>query len=443
MPLEHTLEHTKEFEDGAEAIAKPELTKAERSHERRRIYNVLEDRDTMLMLDDDDPLESTMILNMGPQHPATHGVLRVALKLDGETVLSAVPELGYLHRAMEKLAENKTFHEWMPYSDRLDYMSPYSNNTAVCLAVEKLAGIVVPPRAVYIRTIACELARISSHLLLLGTLVMDTGAISMFLWTFQEREKIYDMFDQLTGARFTVSHCRVGGVASDIAPETLDFIAKWLKELKPKLQQWRGLLDRNRIFLERMEGVGVISKSEAIAQGLTGPNLRASGVKYDIRRAEPYLAYNDLEFNIPTYTNGDCFSRYAMRMDEMNESVKILEQCLKKIPTGDVRTDNAKESYAWKSEIYHSMEALIHDFMMTHEGLRLPKGEVYHAIEAPKGELGFFIQSDGSGFPWRLKIRSPSFCNLQVLPYLVEGGSIADVIVNIGSLDPVMGEADK
>lgn len=431
-----------EFFGGIEQLAKPQKDPATRLVERQeKIYQTLEDRDTTFA--DDDPLDSTMILNMGPQHPATHGVLRVALKLDGETVLSAVPELGYLHRGMEKLAENKTFYEWMPYSDRLDYMSPYSNNTAMCLAVEKLAEIQVPERAVYIRTLACEIARISSHLLWLGTMVMDTGAVSMFLWTFQEREKIYDFFDQLTGARFTISHCRVGGVASDISNETVQFVKTWLKEFRPKIKEWRGLLDRNRIFVERMEGVGVISKADAIDIGLTGPNLRASGVAYDIRKAEPYLAYRELDFDVPTAQNGDCFARYLVRMDEMEESVRLIEQCLRKMPKGDVRVDNAKQTHAWKNEIYHSMESLIHDFMMTHEGLQLPKGEVYHAIEAPKGELGFYIQSDGSGFPWRMKIRSPSFCNLQALPHLIEGGMIADVVVNIGSLDPVMGEADK
>jgi len=431
-----------EYIDGIEQLAKPKKDPQARLVERQqKIYQTLEDRDTTFI--DDDPLESTMILNMGPQHPATHGVLRVALKLDGETVVSAVPELGYLHRGMEKLAENKTFYEWMPYSDRLDYMSPYSNNTAMCLAVEKLAGIQVPERAVYIRTLACEIARISSHLLWLGTMVMDTGAVSMFLWTFQERENIYDFFDQLTGARFTISHCRVGGVASDISTDTVQFVKAWVKEFRPKLKEWRGLLDRNRIFVERMEGIGVISKEDAIDYGITGPNLRASGVAYDIRKAEPYLAYKDLEFEVPTAENGDCFARYLVRMEEMEQSIHLIEQCLRKMPKGDVRVDNAKQAYAWKGEIYHSMESLIHDFMMTHEGLQLPKGEVYHAIEAPKGELGFYIQSDGSGFPWRMKIRSPSFCNLQALPHLVEGGLIADVVVNIGSIDPVMGEADK
>ncbi|MDX2127565.1 MAG: NADH dehydrogenase (quinone) subunit D [Chloroherpetonaceae bacterium] len=437
-----SLHQVSEIASGYEQLPKPRATFDNRFGERKKIYEVLEDRDTTIVLQDD-PLESTMVLNMGPQHPATHGVLRVVLKLDGETVLSAVPELGYLHRAMEKLAENKTYHEFMPYTDRLDYMSPYSNNTALCLAVEKLGDIKVPPRAVYIRTIMCELARISSHLLWLGTMVMDTGAVSMFLWTFEEREHIYNMFDMLTGARFTISHCRVGGVASDFSSEMVNYMTGWLKEFKKRIPEWRMMLDRNRIFIERMEGIGVISKADALDLGLTGPNLRASGVAMDVRKDEPYLAYPELNFKVPIFENGDCYARYLVRMEEMEESVKLLEQALKKLPKGDVRTDNAKVSYPWKSEIYHSMEALIHDFMMTHEGIQMPKGEIYHAIEAPKGELGFYLQSDGSGYPWRLKIRSPSFCNLQALPHLVEGGMIADVVVSIGSLDPVMGEADK
>ncbi|ACF14421.1 NADH dehydrogenase I, D subunit [Chloroherpeton thalassium ATCC 35110] len=429
--------------DGLERLPEPALKSDERKMARQKIYALLEDRDATLTFEEDDPLEQTMVLNMGPQHPATHGVLRVVLKLDGERVVHAVPELGYLHRAMEKLAENKSYHEFMPYTDRLDYMSPYSNNTALCLAVEKLAEIEVPERATYIRTIACELARISSHLLSIGALVMDTGALSVFLWTFQEREKIYDIFDLLTGARFTISHCRVGGIASDLSKECAELIIRWLKQFKPKIQEWRKLLDRNRIFIERLEGVGVISKEDAIAIGLSGPNLRASGVHYDIRRDEPYLAYNDLDFEIPTFENGDSYARYQMRMLEMEESVKIIEQALRKLPKGEVRNEDAKKTFPWKDEIYHSMESLIHDFMMTDSGIQMPKGEIYHAIEAPKGELGFYIQSRGEGVPWRLKIRSPSFCNLQALPKLVEGGMIADVVIIIGSLDPVMGEADK
>jgi len=429
--------------DGLERLPTPALEEDERKAARQKIYALLEDRDATLTLEDGDPLEQNMVLNMGPQHPATHGVLRVVLQLDGERVVRAVPELGYLHRAMEKLAENKSYHEFMPYTDRLDYMSPYSNNTALCLTVEKLAEIEVPERATYIRTIACELARISSHLLSIGALVMDTGALSVFLWTFQEREKIYDIFDLLTGARFTISHCRVGGIASDLSKECAEFIISWLKQFKPKIQEWRKLLDRNRIFIERLEGVGVISKEDAVAIGFSGPNLRASGADYDLRRDEPYLAYKELDFEIPVLENGDSYARYQMRMLEMEESIKILEQALHKLPKGEVRNENAKKAFPWKDDIYHSMESLIHDFMMTDSGIQMPKGEIYHAIEAPKGELGFYIQSRGDGMPWRLKIRSPSFCNLQALPKLVEGGMIADVVIIIGSIDPVMGEADK
>ncbi len=428
---------------GFEQLRKPTLKPKERKRYRKKIYEVLEDRDTTIIMDDDDPLEQRMVLNMGPQHPATHGVLRVVLELDGEHVTKAVPELGYLHRAMEKLAENKSYHEFMPYTDRLDYMSPYSNNTALCLAVEKLAGIEVPERATYIRTIACELARISSHLLSIGALVMDTGAISVFLWTFEERERLYDIFDLMTGARFTISHCRVGGVASDFSKDCVQAIVSWLKAFKPKIEEWRKLLDRNRIFIERLESVGVISSEDALQIGFSGPNLRASGVDVDLRRDEPYMAYSDFEFEVPILENGDSYARYLIRMQEMEQSIRIIEQALRNLPKGDVRTDDAKRAFPWKDEIYHSMEGLIHDFMMTDTGIELPKGEIYHAIEAPKGELGFYIQSDGKGVPWRLKIRSPSFCNLQALSKLCEGSMIADVVIIIGSIDPVMGEADK
>jgi NADH-quinone oxidoreductase subunit D len=431
------------FIDGVEELSRPHTPEDERLEKRKKIYGTLEDRDATLHPASEDPLETDMVLNMGPQHPATHGVLRVVLKLDGETVVKCTPELGYLHRGFEKLAENKEYHEWMPYTDRLDYMSPYSNNTAFCLAVEKLAGIEVSPRATYIRTIACELARISSHLLWMGTMVMDTGAITVFLYTFQEREKIYDIFDTLTGARFTISHCRIGGVASDISDVCVTQIKDFLKVFKKKLEEWKVFLNRNRIFIERVEGVAVISKEEAIQIGLSGPNLRASGVDVDLRRDNPYMAYDKFEFKVPVYENGDCLARYFARLDEMAESVKIIEQALKQLPKGDVRGDNAKRIYPWKDEIYQSMEGLIHDFMITNDGIAPPKGEIYHAIEAPKGELGFYIQSDGTGHPWRLKIRSPSFCNLQALPTLCEGGMIADVVVAIGSIDPVMGEADK
>lgn len=391
-----------------------------------------------------DPLEAEMVLNMGPSHPATHGVLRCLFKLGGETIDSAVLDLGYLHRGVEKLAESKTYQEFMPYTDRMDYLSPYSNNVAWCLAVEKLAGIEVPLRAQYIRTVLCELARISSHLLWMGTMVMDTGALSVFLWTFKHREIIHSMFDEICGARFTVSHSRIGGLATDLTQTAIDQIRAWAPKLIEEIPGWEGLLNRNRIWIERNAGIGVLSRDEAVDMGLTGPNLRAVGVDYDIRRFEPYLVYDDVDFEIPLREDGDSLARYYVRLDEMRQSVRIIEQCLDRMPEGPVRSDDAKATYPSKDEVYYSMEGMIHDFMMTDEGVAPPAGaEAYHAIEAPKGELGFFLVSDGTGRPWRAKINSPSFANLQALEQMLEGGMVADTVVMIGSVDPVMGDADK
>ncbi|MDX2245203.1 MAG: NADH dehydrogenase (quinone) subunit D [Bacteroidia bacterium] len=407
------------------------------------IYKRLEDKNTTVEVDDD-PLGTRMIINLGPQHPATHGVLRVVLEVDGETILKCVTDIGYLHRGIEKIAENKTYQEFMPYTDRMDYMSPYSNNVAFCLAVEKLVGIEAPERAQFIRTIACEMARVSAHLLWLGTMVMDAGAISMFLWTFREREVLYDIFDKLAGVRFTVSHCRIGGIQYDMNDETLNAIIKWKENFKKELKSWKKLLGNNGIWLNRNRGVGVLTKEDAINFGLTGPVLRASGVAHDIRVFEPYLVYDQLEFDIPIREEGDCLARYLVRMDEMEQSLRMLDQLIAKLPKGDIRVDNAKHSYASKDEVYYSMEGMIHDFMMTDVGVMPPEGaEVYHAIEAPKGELGFHFKSDGTGSPWRCKIKSPSFTNLQCLDHLMEGSMIADTVVLIGSIDPVMGECDK
>jgi len=407
------------------------------------VYKRLEDKHTSVEVEND-PLGTKMVINLGPQHPATHGVLRVVLEVDGETITRAVTDIGYLHRGIEKLAENKTYQEFMPYTDRMDYMSPYSNNTAFCLAVEKLVGIEVPRRAQYIRTIGCELARISAHLLWMGTMVMDAGAISMFMWTFRERENLYDIFDKFAGVRFTVSHCRIGGVQFDIDQKTIDAIKKWKANFRKELAGWKKLLANNGIWLNRNRGVGVISKEKAIQLGLTGPVLRASGVPHDLRVFEPYLVYDELEFDIAIREEGDCLARYLVRMDEMAQSIRILDQLIDKLPAGDIRADNAKHTYASKDEIYYSMEGMIHDFMMTDVGVIPPEGaEVYHGIEAPKGELGFHLKSDGTGSPWRCKINSPSFSNLQSLEYLMEGSMIADTVVLIGSIDPVMGECDK
>jgi len=407
------------------------------------VYKRLEDKHTTVEVEDD-PLGTRMILNLGPQHPATHGVLRVVLEIEGEKIIKSVTDVGYLHRGVEKLAENKTYQEFMPYTDRMDYLAPYSNNVAYCLAVEKLVGIEAPRRAQYIRTIACELARISAHLLWMGTMVMDAGAISMFLWTFREREFLYDIFDKMAGVRFTVSHCRIGGVQFDISDEVLDAIRKWKDNFRKEVASWKKLLANNAIWHKRNIGVGVVTKEEAISMGFTGPNLRASGVIHDIRLFEPYLVYNEVDFDIPIREEGDCMARYLVRVEEIFQSIRVLDQLLEQIPKGDIMVDNAKKGYASKNEIYYSMEGMIHDFMMTDIGVCPPEGvEIYHAIEGPKGELGFHIKSDGTGSPWRMKIKSPSFSNLQLLDQMMEGSMIADTVVLIGSIDPVMGEADK
>lgn len=391
-----------------------------------------------------DPLDHEMVLNIGPQHPATHGVLRCAVKLDGETIEKCVLDIGYLHRGIEKLAESKTYQEFMPYTDRMDYLSPYGTNVAWCLAVEKLAGIEVPDRAQWIRMMMCELARISAHLLWMGVGLMDAGAVSVFLWAFQHREDLYKIFDEVAGARLTVSHSRIGGVASDLTPEGLALIRAFVDFFPERIAGWEKLLNRNRIWIDRNEGIGLLTAEEVVAMGMTGPNLRGSGVEYDIRRFEPYLKYEDVDFNIPIRTEGDSLARYFVRMDEMKESVKIIKQCLEYLPEGPIRADDAKQSYASKDEVYYSMEGMIHDFMYTDTGVCPPKGAwSYHAIEAPKGELGFYLQSDGTGNPWRARINAPSFTNLQALEDMLEGAMMGDMVILIGTIDPVMGEADK
>jgi NADH-quinone oxidoreductase subunit D len=434
------------------SFSSPDLGEAFRFWPRHQkaIYERLESKHVWLdehrhvVQDDADPLENEMILNMGPQHPATHGVLRCVVKLDGETISKSVLDIGYLHRGIEKLAEHKTYQEFMPYTDRMDYLSPYNNNVAWCLAVEKLASIEVPERAQWIRMIMGELARISSHLLWLGVGLMDSGAVSVFLWTFQQREDLYKIFDEVTGARFTVSHSRIGGLSTDLTPEGRRLIEDFTKTFPEALDGWVKLLHRNRIWIDRNENVGRITGEEALELGMTGPNLRGSGIAYDIRRFEPYLRYADVDFNIPIRTEGDCLARYFIRMEEMYESIRIIRQCLDRMPEGPVRTDNAKQAYPSKEEVYYSMEGMIHDFMYTDTGIAPPRGaHVYQAVESPKGELGFYLTSDGTGRPWRVAMKAPSFSNLQGLEYMMEGSLVADTVIMIGSVDPVMGEADK
>jgi NADH-quinone oxidoreductase subunit D len=415
--------------------------RAEQVSRKSKILEALENEHTTVTFED--PLESEMVLNMGPQHPATHGVLRLLIKLDGETVLSVLPEVGYLHRGYEKLAENCSFHEFIPHTDRLDYLSPLSNNTAYVLAVEKLIGLETPQRVKYIRTLICELARISSHLMFLGSLAMDVGALTVWMWSFREREKLYDIFEKIAGARFTTSYTRIGGVAQDINSNALKIIASFIEELPQKLVECEKLINTNRIFLGRVDGVGCISKEDAIDLGVTGPCLRACGVEHDLRRANPYLVYDEMDFKIPVYEGGDCLARYYVRMSEIRESIKIVRQLLDKMPAGEIRAGQPKKVLPPKGRVYTKMEELIHDFMLVNFGINPPVGEIYHAVEAPKGELGFYIYSRGEGQPWRMKIRSPSFVNIQSLPVMMKGGMISDVVAIIGSLDPVMGEADK
>jgi NADH-quinone oxidoreductase subunit D len=407
---------------------------------RQKIVEALMSKDSTVTLD---PLEHEMVLNLGPQHPATHGVLRVLLRLDGETIISAESELGYLHRGYEKLAENMTYHEYIPHTDRLDYIAPLSNNVAYVSAVEKLLKLEVPKRGQYIRVICCELARISSHFMALGALAMDVGALTVFVWALREREKLYDIFDVLTGVRFTVSYMRIGGMAQDIADDSITMIRAFLDGLDDAVGDIAALLHKNRIFLERTSGIGIMSADEALELGWTGPNLRGSGIAADLRRDNPYLVYNELDFDVITRTEGDVLARYLCRFDEIKQSAKIIHQCLDKLPGGDFMARDAKRVIPKKGEIYSSMEELINDFMLVNFGQAAPVGEVYSGIEAPKGELGWYLISNGTGFPWRSKIRSPSFVNLQGLSRLLEGCMISDIVAIIGSIDPIMGEADK
>lgn len=406
-----------------------------------KIIEALLKADTGLSIED--ALENEMILNMGPQHPATHGVLRLVLRLDGETVIACVPELGYLHRGYEKMAENMSYYEFIPHTDRLDYLAPMCNNVAWVLAVEKLAGIEAPPRAQYIRMLVSELSRIASHLVAVGSMAMDVGALTVLLWTFREREKILDIWDIICGARFTNSYTRIGGVANDMQPEARSKVEWFINQFDENLEECEKLLNSNRIFIDRLEGVGVISGEDALDLGLTGPNLRGSGVDYDVRRYQPYLFYNEMDFKIPTYPEGDCLARYFIRIDEMRESARIVKQILDKIPQGDVLTNQPKKVLPKKYEVYSKMEELIHDFMIVNFGINPPVGEIYHAVENPKGELGFYFVSKGEGHPWKCKIRSPSFNNLQAVSHLVKGYMVSDIVAIIGSIDPVMGEADK
>src|SRR5947209_17029522 len=386
-----------------------------------------------------------MVLNMGPSHPATHGVLRIVLELDGEIITKATPDIGFLHRGDEKIAENMTYTQFIPYTDRLDYIAPLANNVAYALVVEKLLGIdkELPPRCQFIRVICCELARISAHLLGLGSFGMDVGALTVFLLTFTEREKIYNLCESLTGARFTTSYTRIGGLSRDLPPGWTQQCRQFCNEVVSNIDEVETLLTRNRIFVDRTQGIAVIPKDLAIDYGLSGPNLRGSGVEHDLRKAQPYLVYDQMEFDVPVGSTGDSYDRYLLRIEEMRQSVRILRQCLDKLPGGPVNVPDMKIVLPPKDRVLTRMEELIHHFINVTQGVNAPPGEVYFGHENPKGELGFYICSKGGGTPHRLMIRSPSFASLSILPKILPGHMVSDVVAILGSLDFVMGECDR
>ncbi len=385
-----------------------------------------------------------MVLNMGPQHPSTHGVLRVILELDGEIVRKAEPVIGYLHTGIEKSCEAKTYSQAITLTDRVDYLAPLSNNLCYCLAVEKLLSLEVPKRAQYIRVLLTELTRIASHLVWLGTHAIDLGAMSVFLYTFREREEIMKIFEYVSGQRMMTSFFRIGGLALEPPPGWLDRVRSVIDSLPAHIDEYEDLLTNNRIWLGRTQGIGVMSAAEAIAMGVSGPLLRASGVAYDVRRAFPYSSYEEFDFTVVTQSAGDCFARYQVRVAEIRESIKIVRQAVGKVPAeGPFRAEAPGIVPPSREEMKASIEGLIYHFKIFTEGFAPPPGEVYQAIESPRGELGFFVASDGSANPYRVKMRTPSFINLQCLPKLVEDRLIADVVACIGTTDIVLGEVDR
>jgi NADH-quinone oxidoreductase subunit D len=391
----------------------------------------------------DSDIGQKMVLNMGPSHPATHGVLRLVLELDGEIITKAMPDIGFLHRGDEKIAENMQYNQFVPYTDRLDYLAPLANNVAYSLAVEKLMDWEIPPRGKAIRVICCELSRISSHLMGIGAMALDLGAMTVFLYSFTQREKIYDLSELLSGARFTTSYTRIGGQIRDLPEKFMPMLREFLDQFGPALDEMDKLLTRNRIFVDRTKDIGIIPRERAIAYALSGPNLRGSGIEHDLRRKHPYLDYEQYDFDVVIGSAGDCYDRYLVRIEEMRQSVRILRQIIDKLPSGPINVADWKNMPPPKSLVMTKMEELIHHFIVVTEGLDAPPGEVYFAAENPKGELGFYINSKGGGVPHRLKIRAPSFVNLSILPELLPGHMVGDVPAVLGSLDFVMGECDR
>ncbi|HET8760345.1 MAG TPA: NADH dehydrogenase (quinone) subunit D, partial [Nitrospiria bacterium] len=377
------------------------------------------------------------------QHPSTHGVLKVVLELEGERIMKSTPVMGFLHRGVEKLAEDGTYHQFIPHTDRLDYVCAMYNNFAYVRAVEKLMDITVTPRAEYLRTIVAEVQRIIGHLFWLGTQALDIGAMTVFFYTFREREVLLDLFDKLCGARLTTSWYRIGGVERDFTQDIIDGFNAFIKDFPAKVEEYNVLLEKNRIWIARTKGIAVISAEDALSFGLSGPTLRGSGVEYDLRKAEPYGAYGDVEWNVPIGVNGDTYDRYWIRIEELKESSKIIRQCLDKLPDGPIMADVPQVVAPTKDRVFTNLESMIMQFKFFSVGFPTPKGEIYCGTEAHKGELGFYIVSNGEGKPYRLKIRAPSFIHMGAFDQMARGYMIADVITIFGTYDIVMGECDR
>jgi len=385
----------------------------------------------------------TMTLNMGPQHPSTHGVLRLVLELDGEIITKITPHIGYLHRGVEKLSEHRTYHQILPLTDRLDYLAPMSNNLGYILAVEKLMAVEVPERAETIRIIMTELTRLESHLVWIACHALDIGAMTVFIYAFRERETIMETYELISGARMTSNFFRVGGLSQDVPDEFVKKVSDFIDVMPGYLDQYEGLLTTNPIWLKRTVGNGVISAEDAIDFGITGPALRGSGVDWDLRRDNPYSGYDKYQFEIPVGENCDTYDRYKVRLIEMREACKIVRQALDRLKPGPVLADCPQVCYPPKENVYNTIEGLIHHFKIASEGFPAPEGEVYQGVENPKGELGFYIVSDGGNKPYRLRIRPPSFVNLQAIEKMAKGAMIADLVAVIGTLDIVLGEIDR
>ncbi|WP_353278784.1 NADH-quinone oxidoreductase subunit D [Wolbachia endosymbiont (group B) of Longitarsus flavicornis] len=385
----------------------------------------------------------TMMLNFGPQHPAAHGVLRLVLEMDGEVIERADPHIGLLHRGTEKLIEHKTYLQALPYFDRLDYVSPMSQEHAYSLCVEKLLQCEVPIRAKYLRVLFCELTRILNHLLNISSQALDVGAMTPLLWLFEEREKILEFYERASGARFHAAYIRPGGLAADIPEGLIEDIAKFIEQFPKYIDDVDELLTENRIWKQRTVGISEISIKQALDWGFSGPMLRAAGLAWDLRKSQPYEIYDQLDFDIPIGQNGDCYDRYLVRMAEIRQSISLVKQCIEKIPKGPIKTEDRKISPPPRAEMKESMEAMIHHFKLYSEGYHVPEGEAYTSVEAPKGEFGVYIVSDGTNRPYRCRIRAPGFAHLQALDFMAKGHMLADIAAIIGSLDIVFGEIDR